>query len=127
MQRGRVSRNHVERARRLRREMSVAEEIFWTLCRRAQLGFVMRRQHPIEGMTVDFYCAEARLAIEFDGEQHDPERDRLRDEKLRAVNVEVLRVPNREFFMIDSAVPRRDWIEIIISRCEERACRKVPR
>lgn len=121
------TREQTQRARRLRRDSSAVEEIFWSLARRGQLGFIIRRQHPLFGFTLDFYCAEAKLAIEFDGEQHCAERDRFRDEKLLEKGIETLRVPNREFFMLDSDAPRKDWIEAIISRCEDRAGRKVPR
>ncbi|MFY9235391.1 MAG: DUF559 domain-containing protein [Fimbriimonadaceae bacterium] len=121
------TRDQTERARRLRRHGSVVEEIFWSLARRGQLGFVFRRQHPVSGFTLDFYCAEAKLAIEFDGEQHDADRDRLRDNQMLEKGIETLRVQNREFFMLDSDAPRTDWIEAIIRRCEERTGRKIPR
>jgi len=38
--------------------------------RRRQLGFKIRRQHPIDRFIADFYCAEARLVIEIDGDSH---------------------------------------------------------
>ena len=119
----------VERARKLRRESSVVEKIFWGIARGHQLGFGIRRQHEIEpGLTVDFYCHEALLAIEFDGEQHEAGADAVRDQKLRARGLDVIRIPNREFFMLDSTTePRMDWIEEIIRRCELRSGRKVPR
>jgi len=124
-----VTRPTVERARKLRRESSVAEQIFWKIARNNQLGFAIRRQHEIEeGLTVDFYCHEARLAIEFDGEQHDPAADAIRDQRLKSRGIDVIRIPNREFFMLDStAEPRKDWIEAIMRRCEERSGRRVPR
>jgi very-short-patch-repair endonuclease len=121
----------VERARRLRREMSVAERIFWKMARSDRLGFGFRRQHQIEpGLTVDFYCHEARLAIEFDGEQHDPEVDAARDARLLARGIDTMRIPNRGFFMLDSPAEeavKKDWIEAVIRLCEQRAGRKVLR
>lgn len=35
--------------------------------------YTFRRQHPVEGFILDFFCAEANLAIELDGAGH---RDR---------------------------------------------------
>jgi very-short-patch-repair endonuclease len=35
------------------------------------LGFKFRRQHPINGFIVDFYCAELRLVLELDGSIHE--------------------------------------------------------
>ncbi len=68
------------------------------------------------------------LAVEFDGEQHDPVQDSRRDSKLQVLGIETLRVPNREFLLIDvSEEPNKDWVEAIVRRCEERAGRQVPR
>ncbi len=58
------------------------------------------RQRPIDRYIVDFYCAEAKIAIELDGSQHyetegqvyDVERDRV----LNTYGVKVLRIPNNE-------------------------------
>ena len=48
-------------------------------------------------LTVDFYCAKAKLYIEIDGIAHDmgdqPERDDIRDEFLKALGLEALRIP----------------------------------
>lgn len=72
---------------------------------------------------MDFYCAEARLAVEFDGEQHDPAHDAERDAAIREQGVEVMRIPNRAFFMIDP-VPPDDSFNAIVKMCEERTGRK---
>jgi very-short-patch-repair endonuclease len=49
---------------------------------------VFRRQHPIGRYVLDFYCAEARLAVEIDGMSHDlgdrPRHDANRDAWLNA-------------------------------------------
>ena len=58
----------LERARALRREATDAERLLWSLLRDRQfLGLKFRRQHPLGGYIVDFYCHEARLGIELDG------------------------------------------------------------
>ena len=108
--------------------MSVAEQIFWQRSRNHKLGFEVRRQYPVGGYVLDFFCKEAMLAIEFDGEQHDPERDAVRDASLMELGIETIRVPNRDFFMLDaSAELPIDWIEQIVRRCEARSGRVVPR
>jgi very-short-patch-repair endonuclease len=38
--------------------------------RSRQIGFKFRRQHPIGRFVADFYCAEAKLVIEIDGDVH---------------------------------------------------------
>jgi len=49
------------------------------------MGPKFRRQHPVGPFALDFCCLAARLAIEFDGGQHDEgvrrEQDDLRDER----------------------------------------------
>ena len=113
-----------ERARRLRKEMSVAESIFWEKCRKHRFEF--RRQYPIGGYVLDFFCKEAMLAVEFDGEQHDAVKDAFRDEDIAMFGNETMRIPNRDLFILDAG-PVTDWIERVVKRCEERSGRKVDR
>jgi very-short-patch-repair endonuclease len=59
-------------AKVLRKTMTDAEILLWKALRNRRLnGFKFRRQHPIKGFIADFYCHEARLVIEVDGEIHD--------------------------------------------------------
>ena len=61
-------------------------------------GLKFRRQYPIEPFIVDFYCAEADLIIELDGESHDGREnyDRDRSAFLRRIGLTVMRVSNDE-------------------------------
>ena len=90
----------VERARELRRRMTVEEKILWHHLRGNRLcGVHFRRQQVIDGFIVDFYCHAAGLVVEVDGEIHrkqvayDAEREQiLVDRGLRVIrfkNVEV--------------------------------------
>ncbi len=88
----------VQRARDLRGRMSLPEVLLWRKLRRQGLeGLRFRRQHPMGPYILDFYCEEARLAVEIDGQGHGhadrPERDERRDAWLRDRNVTVLRLP----------------------------------
>ncbi|TMF00301.1 MAG: DUF559 domain-containing protein [Chloroflexi bacterium] len=57
-----------KRVGELRREATDAEGRLWKLLRGRQLaGHKFRRQHEFGGFVLDFYCADARLAIEVDG------------------------------------------------------------
>ncbi|MER3467030.1 MAG: site-specific DNA-methyltransferase, partial [Armatimonadota bacterium] len=90
-------------ARQLRKEQTDAERLLWALLRNRRLaGFKFRRQHPIESYVVDFYCHEARLAVELDGGQHNEPDQRARDEQrtafLKQRGVRVLRFWNNEVF-----------------------------
>ena len=56
----------------------------WKVLRGRGLGGLkFRRQHPVDGFVVDFYCAERRLIVEVDGSVHD--RQRAADEERQAV------------------------------------------
>ena len=122
------SRNHsleaTARAREARQNPSVAEEIVWKFLRGNRTGFHFRREVNVFSYRVDFYCAEASLAVELDGEQHDPARDALRDAELAKAGIEVLRIPNVRFFQLDSK-DAEDPIKQMVIRCEERSGRKA--
>ena len=84
-------------AKRLRREMTLAERVLWRALRRNAVdGFHFRRQQVIGGFIVDFYCDAAKLAIELDGSVHEEqgEYDESRDEAIARYGVRVLRISN---------------------------------
>ena len=83
-------------AKRLRRDMTEAEERLWQELRDRRLdGIKFRRQAPVGRFVADFLCAEAMLIVEIDGSQHaDSEHDRLRDAELKARGFRVLRFWN---------------------------------
>lgn len=61
-------RETITRARDLRRKLTLPEVILWTALRGRHLdGRRFRRQHPFGAYILDFYCDEARLAVEIDG------------------------------------------------------------
>jgi len=91
----------VEFARRLRRALSPPEARLWIRLRRRIPGLpVFRRQHPCGPYVIDFYCTDARLAVEVDGIAHDlggrPQRDLRRDAWLSAQGVTVMRIAASE-------------------------------
>ncbi len=86
-------------ARQMRCEPTPAEEKLWQKLRHKQvLGFKFRRQHVIDRFIVDFYCGEARLVVEVDGEVHDytQEEDAIRQEFLESLGLRVVRFRNEE-------------------------------
>jgi very-short-patch-repair endonuclease len=86
-------------ARQMRREPTAAERLLWSRLRAHRfLGLGFRRQHALDWFVADFYCAEARLVIELDGEGHDAqkEQDAWRDANLAALDLRVLRFRNEE-------------------------------
>jgi very-short-patch-repair endonuclease len=82
-------------AKEQRRNMSPPEVRLWALLRRSPGGVGFRRQHPIGPYVADFYCASAKLVIEIDGQIHGftVEHDQARDEYMRSLGLQILRVP----------------------------------
>src|SRR4029450_314786 len=59
------------RARRLCRDQTEAEQRLWAQLRNRQVSNAkFRRQHPIGGFIVDLCCPEHGLIVELDGGQH---------------------------------------------------------
>jgi very-short-patch-repair endonuclease len=83
-----------ERARELRRTMTLAEVLLWKRLKGGQvLGCDFDRQRPLDEYIVDFYCKELCLAIEVDGKSHNNRhvQDAQRQRRLEELGVTVLR------------------------------------
>ncbi len=66
----------LERARIFRKKPTASEDVLWQSLRRKQLGGrKFRRQQPIRGFIVDFFCATEQLIVEVDGLIHEQQRD----------------------------------------------------
>ncbi len=85
--------------RKLRQEMTSAEEILWKELRAKRLaGTKWRRQSNIGTFIADFRCAEHRLIVEVDGEIHEfqKEYDKVRTEIIGDHTYRVIRFTNKE-------------------------------
>jgi very-short-patch-repair endonuclease len=94
-------------AREKRHEPTHAEDRLWQKLRGRQLlNFKFRRQHTIGHFIVDFYCVQAQLVIEVDGEihQYTQEEDAIRQEFIEAQDLMVLRFTNDDIFKNIDAV-----------------------
>ena len=99
----------LQRARDLRQTATDAEKLLWSLLRDRQLDeHKFRRQHPLGSYILDFYCHEAKLAIELDGGQHaeakQVQHDAERTSNLEGEGIRVLRFWNREVLAQTEAV-----------------------
>jgi very-short-patch-repair endonuclease len=84
----------------LRNNSTLAEVLLWKQIKGKQLGgFKFRRQHSVSNYILDFYCPEVKLAIELDGQHHfsleGKELDKIRDEYLGTLGIEVVRIENK--------------------------------
>ena len=96
-------------ARKLRANMTDAEQILWYQLRRKQIqGLQFYRQKPLLNFVVDFYCPAAKLVVEIDGSQHAETKhkmkDQKRDEVLASLGLVVLRFDNRQVLLETDAV-----------------------
>nr|WP_031309662.1 endonuclease domain-containing protein [Sphingobium sp. C100] len=84
------------KARRLRKAMTLPEMLMWQELRRRPNGLKFRRQHPSGPYIMDFYCGDARLAIEIDGSGHDLAVQQLHDAKrdawFEAIGIRTIRI-----------------------------------
>ena len=97
-------------AGRLRERQTPAELKLWGYLRKKRLnGFRFRRQQPVRGYVVDFYCESAGLAVELDGPIHQfqVKYDLERDSVLRAAGLKVMRFRNDEVIKEIKEVVRR--------------------
>jgi len=94
-------------ARKLRRNQTTAEQVFWKAVRnRRFIGKKFLRHHVIfhdllgkETFFVpDFYCAESKLVVEIDGKIHDyrNREDGLRSDIIKDLGLKVIRFKNEE-------------------------------
>jgi type I site-specific restriction-modification system R (restriction) subunit len=86
-------------AAELRRKQTPAEAMLWELLRSRRLaGAKFRRQHQFGPYVLDFFCPEAKLVVECDGEPHRTEErraiDQKRDAYLCSQGLTVLRFEN---------------------------------
>ncbi len=93
-----VTKEKLQRARELRREMTPAEKVLWEELRANKLGVHFRRQQIIQGFIVDFYCHKSALVVEVDGDIHDlqKEEDARREKVLSELGLRIVRFGNDE-------------------------------
>jgi very-short-patch-repair endonuclease len=79
-------------------------------------GHKFRRQHVVGPYVADFYCSNARLAIEVDGRSHDdPAADARRADYFQSQGIHTLRVANDQVLREPELV-----LDAILQALEER-------
>ena len=100
--------------RRLRGESPKAERLLWWRLRGKQLDELkFRRQYGVGDYVIDFYCPEAKLAVELDGESHFEPAARLNDATRQAFiesyGIRVLRFTNPQVYDNLDGVVEEIW------------------
>jgi len=87
--------------RTLRKNQTPAEKLIWSKLRNKYMsGFKFFRQYSVGRYILDFYCPQAKLAIEIDGGHHgkseNQQLDIDRTNYLKNSNIKVIRFWNSE-------------------------------
>jgi very-short-patch-repair endonuclease len=98
-------------ADRLRTNPTKYEVMLWKWLKRGVKGVNFEQQIVIAGYIVDFYCHDARLAVELDGKQHDIHRDAQRDQRISTKGVMVMRFPNPRRYEDVTSILFKVWPE----------------
>lgn len=96
-----VQKEIQKRVKDLRSNQTGAESLLWTHLRNRQLNNLkFRRQHPIGNYIVDFYCVEAKVVVEIDGDTHLDriDYDQTRTEWLERQGLRVIRFSNMDVY-----------------------------
>ncbi|MEP7265669.1 MAG: endonuclease domain-containing protein [Bacteroidota bacterium] len=93
----------IKKRKSLRNNGTSAEATLWLALKGKQLdGRKFRRQHSIANYILDFYCPSEKINIELDGAHHftekGTEQDKIRDEFLNGLGIQVIRIENKEVF-----------------------------
>jgi len=87
-------------AAKLRENMTEPEIRLWEYLKTKPQGYKFRRQHPIAGYILDFYCHQLKLSIEIDGGYHinkeQKDKDAERTAYLNNVGITEYRFTNEE-------------------------------
>jgi formimidoylglutamate deiminase len=99
--REKISESILTNARSLRKIETEAEKFLWSFLKGRKLdNWKFRRQQPLEGFILDFYCDAAKLGVELDGQIHSikeiSEYDEQRTQFLNEFGIEIIRFSNDE-------------------------------
>jgi len=89
----------ITRAKALRKAGNLSEALLWVEIKNEKLnGLDFDRQKIIDNYIVDFYCAEAGVIIEIDGESHDMkgEYDEIRDNYFNNLGLTIIHIPDKD-------------------------------
>lgn len=93
-----AKRNIFEKAKDLRENLTTSEAFLWSKLSNSQLGVRFKSQHPIDIFIADFYCHQAKLVVEIDGEIHkdQTEYDLGRTAEMEQYGIRVIRFTNEQ-------------------------------
>jgi len=116
-----------ERIRELRKNATEAEQLMWKILRnRSFHDAKFRRQHPLEGYILDFYCHEAKLCVELDGSQHNEDEQVKYDEERTKTLQEKQGVQVVRFWNSDVLNKTEEVLNVLWDILDERLASSSP-
>ena len=89
----------IERARAMRKDMTISEKKLWLGLLR-HFKYRVLRQRPIDNFIVDFYCPRLKIVIEIDGDSHFNTNGKFYDADrtniLQGYGLRVIRITNQD-------------------------------
>ncbi|MCE7991007.1 MAG: DUF559 domain-containing protein [Roseivirga sp.] len=77
------------------------EKRLWTYPRGRPMGFKFRRQRPFNNFILNFYCHQAKISIDINGNNHDSsqqkEQDQTRTLLIQELGIKETRFKNEQF------------------------------
>ena len=114
-----------DNAKRLRMQMTDAENVLWLHLKEGVAGCKFRRQHPIGIYIADFYCYKAKLVVEVDESIHQltevAQNDEEKEQYLKGLGLQVIRFSNEE--VMNS---REQVIKIIFEQVNQTIQKQTP-
>lgn len=92
---------HITFARKLRRDQTAAEDLFWNEVRNRRFhNYKFRRQAPIDKYFADFLCESEKLIAELDDISHSDKKvyDKQRTYALNKAGYRVIRFTNADVY-----------------------------
>jgi cyclase len=93
-------KKYIDTRRRLRKNLTEAELLLWTVLKTQKPGVRFRRQYGVKAFVLDFYCPAHKLAIEVDGGIHQTDRqsaiDIDRQRIIENLGIRFLRFSNEQ-------------------------------
>jgi very-short-patch-repair endonuclease len=104
-------------ARKLRRDMTEAEQRLWYFLRDRRFeGEKFVTQFQIGNYVADFACRSARVAVEVDGGQHSADKDAARTDAIEKFGYIVLRFWNNDVLQNSDGVLTAIREQLLLAR-----------
>jgi imidazole glycerol-phosphate synthase subunit HisF len=90
----------IKMAKKMAHNQTPPEKALWDEMKNNQMGVPWHKQHPMYGYIADFWCPQAKLIVEADGNQHlkksAVKHDHRRDKVMKSNGIKTIRFTAQE-------------------------------